>query len=46
MNFEIIGAIDQIETCAVGHSIRELGRLRKLYGNGRWRKRKGIASCG
>lgn len=43
MNFEIIGAIDQIDTFAVGHSIRELGRLRKLYGNGRWRKRKGVA---
>lgn len=43
MNFEIIGAIDQVETFAVGHSIRELSRLRKLYGNGRWRKRKGIA---
>jgi hypothetical protein len=23
--------------------IRELARLRKLYGRGRWRKRKGIA---
>lgn len=43
MNFEIIGAIVQIETFAAGHSIRELGRLRKLYGYGRWRKRKGIA---
>ncbi len=43
MNFKIRGAIDQIETFAVGHSIRELGRLRKLYGHGRWRKRKGVA---
>jgi hypothetical protein len=43
MNFKIIGVIDQIETFAVGSSIRELARLKKLYGDGRWRKRKGIA---
>jgi hypothetical protein len=28
---------------ASGHSIRELPRLRKLYGDGRWRKLKGVA---
>jgi hypothetical protein len=28
---------------ATGSSIRELARLRKFYGRGRWRKRKGIA---
>lgn len=28
---------------AVGAEIREVERLRKLYGRGRWRKRKGIA---
>ncbi len=44
MNFEIIGAICQIETFAVGHSIRVLGRLKKVYGEGHWRKRKGIAT--
>lgn len=44
MNFEIIGAIDQIETFAVGRSIRVLGRLMKQYGEGRWRKRKGVAT--
>lgn len=43
MNFDIIGAIEQVETFAVGHSIRELSRLRKLYGYGRWCKRKGVA---
>ena len=25
------------------HGIRELARLRKRYGRGRWRKRKGVA---
>jgi hypothetical protein len=41
--FEILGAIVDIETFARGASIRELPRLRKLYGRGRWRMRKGIA---
>ncbi len=43
MRFEIIGNIDEIETIAFSGSIREIGRLRKLYGKGRWRKRKGVA---
>lgn len=41
--FEICGDIADAETFAVGRGIRELPRLRKLYGPGRWRKRKGIA---
>ncbi|MEA2937908.1 MAG: hypothetical protein QOC56_1412 [Alphaproteobacteria bacterium] len=43
MNFEILGEISEIETFATGSAIRELARLRKVYGRGRWRKRKGIA---
>ena len=43
MMFEILGPISEIETFASGAGIREIGRLRKLYGRGRWRKRKGIA---
>ena len=43
MYFEIIGQITHIETFATSASIREIGRLKKLYGKGRWRKRKGIA---
>ena len=43
MYFELIGDITGIETFAVGSSIREIGRLRKFYGRGRWRKRKGFA---
>jgi hypothetical protein len=42
--FEILGVITEIETFATGASIRELPRLRKLYGQGRWRKRKGFAT--
>ena len=42
-NFEVIGKINDIETIAVGGSIREIVRLQKVYGTGRWRKLKGIA---
>lgn len=43
MNFEIISEIRDIEPIAVGSSIRDLSRLRKLYGKGRWRKMKVVA---
>ncbi len=43
MPFEIVGDISQIETIAVGRRIRDLPRLRRLYGTGRWRKLKGVA---
>jgi len=43
MDFEILGEISHVETFAVGSGIREIARLRKVYGKGRWRKRKGIA---
>ncbi len=42
MPFEIIGKIELIETIAVGNSIRDIARLRKQYGEGRWRKLKGV----
>ena len=42
MDFEIIGDIHEIETIATGTKIREVRRLRKRYGAGRWRKMKGI----
>jgi hypothetical protein len=44
MDFEIVGSISEVETFAIGRSIRELPRLRRIYGPGRWRKRKGIAA--
>ena len=44
MFFEIIGEIREIETIAAGGRIREIMRLRKQFGSGRWRKRKGIAT--
>ena len=44
MRFEILGEISHVETFATGSAIREIARLRKIYGSGRWRKRKGIAN--
>jgi hypothetical protein len=40
--FEIIEQISEPETIAVDKSIREIKRLKKVYGDGRWRSMKGI----
>lgn len=44
MDFEIVGEIDDVETIAVGGHIRDIMRLRRQFGTGRWRKLKGIAT--
>lgn len=44
VDFTVIGEIEDIETFAIGRRIREVKRLRKKYGMGRWRKRKGVAT--
>ena len=43
MHFEIISKITNIEIIAVNKSIRDIRRLEKEYGRGRWRKVKGVA---
>lgn len=43
MSFDIIGSIESTELIATGRRIRELRRLKRSYGTGRWRKLKGIA---
>lgn len=43
MDFEIVSEISEIEIIAVSRSIRDVARLRKQYGRGRWRKMKGVA---
>ena len=43
MYFEIVGEIENIKTIAVGGRIRDIMRLRRMYGPGRWRKLKGTA---
>lgn len=42
MYFEIIGKIKDIETIAIGGRIRDIMRIQKQFGHGRWRKLKGI----
>lgn len=41
--FEVVGKIEDIETIAVGSRIRDIRRLRRIYGAGPWRKLKGFA---
>jgi len=43
MNIEIVGDIEKVEVIAVGGKIRDIMRIRKQYGDGRWRKLKGCA---
>ncbi len=43
IDFEIVSEITDIETIATGTGVRDRARLRKQYGKGRWRKRKGTA---
>jgi hypothetical protein len=44
MDFEILGPIRDAQIIAIGSGIRELQRLRRLYGPGRWRKMKSRAT--
>ena len=44
VKFQVIGEIEAIETIAAGIGVRVRSSLRKLYGKGRWRKLKGIAT--
>lgn len=44
MDFEIVGQLRNVERIAIGRAIRELPRLQKFYGRGRWRKMKGVAT--
>ena len=41
--FEIIGVIEEKEIIAIGGKIRDIMRIQKQHGPGRWRKLKGIA---
>ena len=44
MEFEILGDLTRIEAIATGSAIRDLNRLIRSYGAGRWRKLKGLAT--
>jgi hypothetical protein len=41
---EVVGEITEIEVIAIGNSIRDLDRLQRKHGRGRWRKLKGLAN--
>ena len=43
MDFEILGGVTVLEIIASGRGIRDLIRLQRSYGKGRWRKLKGAA---
>ena len=45
MAIELVGRIADATTIATGRKIRELDRLVRVYGPGRWRKRKGLATA-
>lgn len=40
----IVGRVTVIQNIAVGAKIRDARRLRKMYGKGRWRKVKALAT--
>jgi hypothetical protein len=44
VRFELLSEIVEIETIASGREVRDLRRLQRLYGKGRWRKMKGVAT--
>ena len=43
MHFELVSEITGAVTIASGRAIRDLARLRRQHGPGRWRKLKGVA---
>ncbi len=45
MEFEIVGEIKDIETIGTGRGVYIRRYLERVYGKGRWRKRKGRATA-
>ena len=43
MQIDIVGEIEDVQTIAIGGRIRDIMRLRRQFGPGRWRKLKGTA---
>jgi len=42
-NFQIVGGLEDVQIIAIKHSIRASKFLERMYGQGRWRRLKGIA---
>ena len=45
MLYEIVSPICNAQTIAAGTSVRDRGRLRRLYGRGHWRRKKVWPLC-
>ena len=43
MDFEVVGAIREIQAIATGRGVRIRKHLARRYGRGNWRKMKGLA---
>jgi hypothetical protein len=43
LDFTVVGRLWRVEAIAIGEGIRDVARLRRQFGPGRWRKMKGIA---
>jgi len=43
IDFTLVSAIENIEIIAANRAIRDLARLNRAFGRGRWRKLKGTA---
>lgn len=43
IDFTLVGEIENVEVIAVNRGIRDLARLNRQFGHGRWRKLKGTA---
>jgi hypothetical protein len=43
VQIEFLSEFEQIEVIAINRSVRDLRRLNRRYGRGRWRKMKGFA---
>jgi hypothetical protein len=44
MKFELVGPVENAEVIAAGPGVRVRAYLRKLYGQGQWRKMKGTGT--
>jgi hypothetical protein len=44
MHFTILGAIENVEVIAAGKSVRIRQHLTRRFGDGRWRRMKGVAT--
>ena len=43
IDFRLVGEITNVEIIAINNRIRDLTRLNRMHGKGRWRKLKGVA---